>query len=173
MRLELLKTSAYNGESAILSHYPALNLCMLWLLELSVTNKFRTASEVKQMGMGWRVAVATTDGKVINEHFGRARAFYIFDIKLDGTHEFLEKRTVTPLCRDWNHDDNALLDITERLKDCSAVLVSKIGPSAMRILEINGIAVFEEANYIDETLGKMARYFVKTNYISRRNENYG
>jgi predicted Fe-Mo cluster-binding NifX family protein len=116
------------------------------------------------MGGNWRVAIASLDGKVINEHFGRAKEFLIVDIKADGSYEFIEKRSVTPLCNNGDHTGQALLSAVDTLRDCAAVLVARIGIAAERALKINNIKVFEYSDYIDEAIEKMAKYFVKTNY---------
>lgn len=112
----------------------------------------------------WRVAVATLDGKVINEHFGRAKAFYIIDLAPDGTYTFFEKRTVTPLCANGEHTRESLEAGVGALRDCTAVLVSRIGMAAKKALEQNRISVFEQPDYIDSALSKLAKYFSKTNY---------
>ncbi len=112
----------------------------------------------------WRVAVATRDGKVVGEHFGRASAFYIVDISPDGTCGFTEKRPVTPLCQAGEHTEQGLASSVSALSDCCAVLVARIGTSARRALELNRIAVFEQPDLIDSALGKLAKYFIQTNF---------
>jgi len=112
----------------------------------------------------WRVAIASLDGKVINEHFGRAKAFFIVDIARDGTWHLVEKREVAPLCSGGQHTREAMANHIGALRDCVAVLVSQIGPAARRALEINRIAVFEQPDYIDNALSKLAKYFIKTNF---------
>ncbi len=116
------------------------------------------------MNKSWRVAIASTDGKVINEHFGRAKEFYIVDIHSDGSTEIVGKRTVSPLCNNGEHDDQTLAASIGSLSDCTAVLVAKIGMSAKRALEINKISVFENADYIENAVLKLTDYFIKTNY---------
>jgi Dinitrogenase iron-molybdenum cofactor. len=114
----------------------------------------------------WRVAVASRDGKVINEHFGRASEFLIADVYRDGSYKFIEKRTVKPLCSAGTHSDEALLSHISVLRDCIAVLAAQTGPSARRALEMNGIPVFDIPDYIDTTLQKLAGYFAKTIFSS-------
>ena len=46
----------------------------------------------------YKVATASSDGIVINQHFGRADIFYIYEITETGKHRLLETRTVTPVC---------------------------------------------------------------------------
>ncbi|HEX2946981.1 MAG TPA: NifB/NifX family molybdenum-iron cluster-binding protein [Clostridia bacterium] len=116
------------------------------------------------MKTSWRIAIASIDGKVINEHFGRAKEFLIIDIKPDGSHEFIERRIVTPLCSNGEHTEQALLSTVNSLRDCTAVIVSRIGIAAERALKIHNIKVFEYSDYIEEAIGKIAKYFEKTNY---------
>ena len=47
--------------------------------------------------MSIKVALASTDGKVVNEHFGRASGFLIFDISGTGF-EFVKRVEVKPAC---------------------------------------------------------------------------
>lgn len=112
----------------------------------------------------WRIAIASLDDKVINEHFGRAKEFQIVDIMSDGTWEFMEKRTVKPLCNGGEHSEQALELLIGELGDCTAVLVARIGAAARRALELNHIAVFEQPDYIDVAINKLTEYFIKTNY---------
>ena len=113
-----------------------------------------------------RIAIASTDGKVINEHFGRAKEFLIVDIKSDGSYEFIERRAVAKLCSGGEHTQQALAASIDALYDCNAVLVSRIGTMAKRALELNKIPVFEQPDYIEDAIEKIAKYFVRTNYFS-------
>ncbi|KPU46179.1 FeMo cofactor biosynthesis protein NifB [Oxobacter pfennigii] len=116
------------------------------------------------MGGKWRVAVASTDGKVINEHFGRAKDFFIIDIKSDGSREYIERRIVTPLCANGEHKNEELSYVINALSDCTAVLVARVGMGVKRALEINKISVFEQPDYIENALTKLTNYFIKTNH---------
>ncbi|MFP3154293.1 dinitrogenase iron-molybdenum cofactor biosynthesis protein [Lachnospiraceae bacterium ZAX-1] len=112
----------------------------------------------------WRVAVASTDGKVINEHFGKAKEFLIVDIKADGTYELVERRTTPPACNGGEHSEHGMEDSVRSLSDCAAVLVAKIGGGAERALAAQNIVAFEHPALIDDALVKLSKYFVKTSY---------
>jgi predicted Fe-Mo cluster-binding NifX family protein len=60
--------------------------------------------------MGLTVAVASSDGKVINQHFGRCDRFSIFNIENDKEFKFLEYRETSILCVCGNsgHNDSSL-----------------------------------------------------------------
>jgi len=88
-----------------------------------------------------RIAVATTDGQNVNEHFGKAEEFHIFDIA-EGNPKFVEKREVTPLSvgdKDHDFDQARFHAVLDKISDCSRVYVSKIGERPADELQRNGI----------------------------------
>jgi predicted Fe-Mo cluster-binding NifX family protein len=109
----------------------------------------------------YRIAAASTDGKTIDEHCGKAASFLIFEIGKDGW-TCVEKRSVTPLSCGDKHTEEGLLSTIEALKDCTAVIAVKVGGAVKRALEINGISVFEKSDSIDNALSKLAAYYTKT-----------
>ena len=90
-----------------------------------------------------KVAFATTDGKQVNEHFGRAGMFAIYDIAETG-HRFVEMRTFADGMdmavvdtKDMGslHDD-AVQNKVDRLSDCKLIYLTEIGgPSAARLVK--------------------------------------
>lgn len=108
--------------------------------------------------MSVRIAIATTDGKVVNEHFGRARHFSIVELD-ENSHRFLERREALPLCSGGEHSESAVADAIALLWDCKAVLVAKAGVSVKRALEISGVSVFEIGMDIHEALAKLRKYY--------------
>jgi predicted Fe-Mo cluster-binding NifX family protein len=114
--------------------------------------------------MSWRVAVTSADGVLINQHFGHAKWFLIYDLEKDGTSTLVERREADPWCSSENHRDGEEGDsgIAKDITDCSAVLTAQVGPPARKKLELSGVSVFEERSSIDEALKKLARYYAKT-----------
>lgn len=111
--------------------------------------------------MAYKVAVASTDGKVVNEHYGRCTKFLIFNVSEEGKSEFLELRDCEALCHSGAHSESIMEKNTEMLKDCRAVLVSRIGPSAEQNLRLQGIDVFSVGDFIEEAIAKLHRYYSK------------
>jgi len=109
----------------------------------------------------YRIAVASSDGKTINEHFGKAVSFLVYDTGKEG-YTFIEKRNVTPLNCKSEHTEESLAPNIEALKDCTAVVVVKIGDPVRRAFERNGVSVFEKTESIDNALTKLAAYYTKT-----------
>ncbi len=90
-----------------------------------------------------KVAFATTDGKQVNEHFGRAGMFAIYEIMATG-HRFVEVRkfaegmdmaVVDTKDMGSLHDD-AVQNKVDRLADCKLIYLTEIGgPSAARLVK--------------------------------------
>ena len=77
-----------------------------------------------------RIAVASTDGVNINEHFGKAVFFRIYEIK-DDTYSFIYLRDAVAACQHApSHNQTDFDRVIELLSDCDAVFVSKIGEGA-------------------------------------------
>jgi len=75
-----------------------------------------------------KVAVVSSDGKVINQHFGKASRFYIFEVDGDKI-QFLEVRETIPVCgsAEDGHADEILNRAISLISDCEVLLCSRIG----------------------------------------------
>jgi len=127
----------------------------------------------------FRVAVATTDGKVVNTHFGHAASFLVFGVWPDGLPDnpldnsvantnsgeatsqrlwrALEKRDIDPACaREGGHSDESIAAAIRAIADCQAVLASRIGPGAKQALRAAGIAPLEYGAPIPDALDRLA-----------------
>jgi nitrogen fixation protein NifX len=100
-----------------------------------------------------RVAVVSSDGKVINQHFGKASRFLIFEID-SGKIQLMEVRESAPLCgsAEYGHADDALSRTISLISDCEAVLCARIGSVAEEVLRENGIKPIEAPYFIHEAL---------------------
>lgn len=106
----------------------------------------------------YRIAVATSDGIVVNQHFGRAARFRIYDIGQESDFRFVEERVMVPVCETGNHDDARLKENAAKLSDCRYVLVSRIGQGAANALEQEGISPMELPGMIEESIRKLTAY---------------
>ncbi len=98
------------------------------------------------------IAVASKDGRVINQHFGHAERFLIYEAD-EGETRFLEERSVERYCAGNEahlYEDNKFEKVYEAIKDCSILLVSRIGPTPERELEKKGIKTFMRYDWIGE-----------------------
>ena len=107
--------------------------------------------------MSIRVAIASQDGQFVNEHFGRAGKFWIYQGDSAGF-EWVETRPVTPPCSGGSHAEDALLDAARNLSDCQVVLCSAIGPGAQAVLESVGVQAFAITDRIEAALARLLRF---------------
>jgi nitrogen fixation protein NifB len=87
------------------------------------------------------MAVASKGGGVINEHFGHAREFMVYEASLAGV-RFIGHRKTDLYCAggDTCGDGETVLDrIIKALAGCEAVLCSKVGHEPWEALEAAGI----------------------------------
>lgn len=106
----------------------------------------------------YRIAVASSDGIVVNSHFGRADKFYIYQTGKNEELSFIEERKVIPVCEGGNHDEGRLNDNLNRLKDCDFILVSKIGDGAAYAANQKGIESYEIPGVIQESVRQLLKY---------------
>ena len=104
-------------------------------------------------------AVTSKDGKEINQHFGHAESFLIFEV--DGGDVVLkEQKTVEKYCSyDEAHPlrKHLLNAIADALKGCRAVVCSRIGQAPQMEMERLGIEVFTAEGPIEKTLTELAK----------------
>ena len=87
-----------------------------------------------------RVAVVSTDGTHVDEHFGNAHRFLIYDMSDRAT--LVEERTTETLSvGDPNHpfDADKFSRIAEQIEDCAIVYVTQIGKRPASELAAMGI----------------------------------
>ena len=102
-----------------------------------------------------RVAVATTDGTAINEHFGRAKEFIVYEVSGDGTYTQVKKISTG---EGGEEDKHEALDTTVNLLEgVEIVLAAQIGPKAIRALQDKGIIGFGIVGSIDSALKSYAK----------------
>lgn len=94
------------------------------------------------------VAVATKGGGMVNQHFGHAKEFMIYEV--DATEaRFVGHRKVDHYCQSGYGEAATLEGIIGMVSDCKAVLVSKIGPCPQKQLEKAGLTVIEAFDVIE------------------------
>ncbi len=109
--------------------------------------------------MGYKIAIASTNGESVDQHFGKSRNFLIYELSDDKV-VFIEDRELIAVSEDDEHSESGLIRVADVLQDCKAVFVLKIGMKASRYLYSRGIKSFEvkfSLNYIFETLLKNQR----------------
>ncbi|HEY9191510.1 MAG TPA: nitrogenase cofactor biosynthesis protein NifB [Methyloversatilis sp.] len=115
---------------------------------LAATQGAGAADDIKVL-----VAVATTGGGRVNQHFGHADEFQIFEVSA-GEALFVGHRRVDLYCQGGYGEDEQLPSIVNAINDCHAVLVSKIGACPRDELKTAGIEPVD--SYVDEFIEKAA-----------------
>lgn len=130
--------------------------------------------------MGYRIAVATSDGVNVDLHFGAANAFAIYDVEgLD--FKKTEARVVPDSegnpsqgcssgsgsgCDSGCGDRNRCHGVekspaVEMLSDCRCIVCTKVGRSIIRQFEQRAISTFDITMPINEALPKIVGYYHK------------
>lgn len=102
-----------------------------------------------------KVAIASTEGITINEHFGRSKEFWIYEIAENGSYTFLQKREV-PQDITASAQHPAITAI-ELLSDVEAVLAAQIGRQAEFELRSRGILSLTVNSLVDKALAAYAK----------------
>ncbi len=88
-----------------------------------------------------RIAAVSTDGKNVDDHFGKATEFLIYDLTEKGP-DFVARRQSIPLSvNDPAHpfDPARFGKIVDVIRDCQAVYVTRIGDVPAAELKKQGI----------------------------------
>ncbi len=104
------------------------------------------------------IAVATKGGGRVNEHFGHANEFQIFEVSTRGT-KFVGHRRVDLYCQGGYGDEDALPSVVTAINDCHAVFVAKIGACPRDELKAAGIEPVER--YAHEFIEQSALEYFK------------
>lgn len=99
-----------------------------------------------------QIAIASTDGKTVNSHFGHADTFYIYK-QSDSSLEFIEKRAATPYAANnpkHSFNEESFNRTVVALSECSKVLCTKIGDKPKEELGKRGIEVIIYTGAIED-----------------------
>lgn len=108
------------------------------------------------------VAVASKGGGIVNQHFGHAKEFKIYEVDASEV-KFVGHRRIDQYCQS-GYGEAATLDYTiQAIADCQGLLVSKIGHCPKDELEKAGLEVMEAYDVIET----VARQFY-TQYVQKQ-----
>jgi predicted Fe-Mo cluster-binding NifX family protein len=98
-----------------------------------------------------KIAVASSDGVNVNQHFGRATKFRIYRLDTD-SYEYIEERATVPACSGQQHSDYGLEQTAALITDCQGVVVSQIGAGAIDVCIAQRTLPFSLEGSIDEAM---------------------
>jgi len=117
--------------------------------------------------MGYRIAFAST-GDFIDQHFGSARCFQVYDLADGGNNVYVETRPAQAKCQ--GHCEGGFDILLQILLDCDAVFVSRIGQSAAEFMISHGKRVFEASGKIEDILAELKEEKILDNEPEQTNE---
>ena len=106
----------------------------------------------------YRVAIASTDGESVNQHYGKAEKFYIYSIDDEVGYDLVEERKVTPVCQDGFHNKAEMDKHVRQFSDCKYIIASRIGDGALQSLTAACITGMELPGSIDDAILKVWKY---------------
>jgi len=114
-----------------------------------------------------KLAVASKDGISINEHFGHAKAFLVYNVSKDQC-LLLEQRQVEHYCHGNQGSQSAMAMIPETIRDCHAVFIARIGDGPTDKLAAIGVDAVSDYAYeaIEPSLLKYASQWLATNRLT-------
>lgn len=105
------------------------------------------------------IAVASKDGREINQHFGHAERFLIFDVEKSAAKLVDEKKVERYCTYDADHPMRAhvLKAIADALDGCRAIVCAQIGLAPQMEMERLGLDTFVADGPIKPTLVELAK----------------
>jgi predicted Fe-Mo cluster-binding NifX family protein len=110
--------------------------------------------------MGYRVAIAAQQGRMVTQHFGRATVFHVFE-RDGGEWRLVESRESDPTCTPEGDSaethDSQLARSADLVADCDSVLAARIGPGAVQRLNDRGVEAYAMHALIEDALSALAQ----------------
>jgi len=119
--------------------------------------------------MKYRVAIGTSDGKNITEHFGTCGRFQIIEISQESDEAVLIENRITAhqeQCR--SHLDDNIIEKIKALNDCQIILIKQIGGKSEKLLIHYGFIPLTNSGSIDKATLKIIKFY--KNQIFKREE---
>jgi predicted Fe-Mo cluster-binding NifX family protein len=126
--------------------------------------------------MPYRIALASSNGKQVDLHFGHAESFFIIQVdEKTGAWQPVEQRLLPEAaCGSGEpgggcsgHNDEKLNRVVGLLPDCRYLLTSRIGKKPHAFLQCSGIAALESPPDINEAIAKLNKYHLKYGNINK------
>ncbi|MDR0905458.1 MAG: hypothetical protein LBN00_04705 [Oscillospiraceae bacterium] len=118
--------------------------------------------------MRYKIAVGTTDGVNVTEHFGQAKGFFIYEIDQDSDETILvERRSFVDEDADGGedcgcgggHDETAVTSKLDALGDVQIILVQKIGGKSEKQVTLKHIVPLQFNGTIEDAFVKIKKSY--------------
>ena len=133
--------------------------------------------------MSYKIAIASSDGKKVDTHFGQAKGFYIYKVDDEKNFTLIENRDVIQISEVEKKEEShgcdgggcgcgggkESLGRVRTIDDCRCLLCARVGGGAKGQLQKKSISVFDLEGDIDTLVKKIIEYFDRVdNHISLR-----
>src|SRR5450631_3000389 len=108
------------------------------------------------------IAVATKGSGLINEHFGHAKEFQVYELSTAGA-KFVGHRRVDLYCQGGYGEEDSLETVIRAVNDCHAVFVAKIGGCPKDQLQAAGIEPVDQYafEFIEQSAIAYFKYYLE------------
>ena len=126
-----------------------------------------TMDKVAAMEAPVLIAVASRDGRLVDQHFGHAQTFHLYELDESGARP-VGRREVPAYCAgpaDCDDEDGRVERTLAALSGCAAVLCARIGREPRQCLEAAGIRPITDQAWqlLDEALAAVGRTLAERN----------
>jgi nitrogenase molybdenum-iron protein alpha/beta subunit/MoaA/NifB/PqqE/SkfB family radical SAM enzyme len=121
-----------------------------------------TAQEKLQEPSVLQIAVATKSGMMVDQHFGHASEFYVYEFK-NGNAVFKEKRSVNRYCSgqvECDSNEDKIESIIAAISDCKAVIAMRIGDLPKHKLNSKGILTYSACDGIEKSIEEVVKNLI-------------
>ena len=101
-----------------------------------------------------KIAIASSDGKNVDLHFGKAHTLYIYQYTNENL-ELLEKREVT-INPDKKHQWKETLTA---IKDCDVIICQQAGMNSKYGIEEEGLKLVENKGLVEDCLNDYIKHY--------------
>lgn len=107
----------------------------------------------------YRFAVCSKNGTLIDQHFGHAVRFYIYDY-VDGVITFLETRATEQYCHGSGEEkeDVRIYNLIKTIEDCNCIICMRIGICPAQALKEKNIDVYTTYNLIEDGIAEAVNH---------------
>ena len=133
------------------------------VLGKDLEQEFSSSAQEKLQGPSvLQIAVATKSGMMVDQHFGHASEFYVYQYK-NGNTVFKEKRIVNRYCNgqeECDSNEDRMESIIAAISDCKAVIAMRIGDSPKQKLKAKGILTYTVCDGIEKSIDEVVKKLV-------------
>ncbi len=152
---ELLQLRKQCGETLTqMYHCRQCRADAIGTLDKDKAQEFTLPQEKLPVQTKLQIAVATKSGMIVDQHFGHASEFYVYEYG-NGNAVFKEKRAVKQYCNgqeECNEAEDKMVNIIATISDCKAVIAMRIGEAPKQQLKSKGILTFTTCDKIEKSI---------------------